>query len=85
MWYIFFIPFIVFLIIFLSAAVKIIRISKKSVDVLKPRANDIVNNRNSVPQNENKNVTMICEYCGSHVNSSETKCPSCGAGLRGKK
>ncbi len=84
----FVIPFIIFLITFLSIAISIFRAHRHAGGTVKDIINTVSAYAEQHAPKEVKPVepqTKICEYCGATIDAKATKCNACGARAKGNK
>ena len=87
MWFMFVIPFVIFIVIFLSIAGSMFGSHQKNVESMQTMVEEITRKKMEglATQTPLDNADHICEYCGSKIAEGEKKCAACGAGVKTKK
>ena len=86
----FFIPiiiFVVFFVVFLVIGLSATKMHKHSADTMTDMISTISAYADKQAKSFEDNIakysaTKICEYCGSSISASSTKCNSCGAKIK---
>ena len=82
--FIFFVPFMMFLIIFSSIVASLVKGHKQSEDSMQSMVEEISKQRTGEAELVNAQ-SAACEYCGSKMLSGDVKCKSCGAKIKNRK
>ena len=88
----FFLPFVifgVFFVVFLVIGLNAFKSHKHTTDTMTNMINTVsayaekqTTDISQQADNQAKQETKICEYCGSIISANETKCNSCGAKIK---
>jgi len=84
MWFMFVVPFIVFIVIFLSIAINMFFGHRNTGDTMRDMVNTISAYAEQKTQETFKEVKedKTCEYCGAIIKKNSNKCDSCGAKVK---
>ena len=73
-----------FLIIFSSIVVSLVKGHKQSEDSMQSMVEEISKQRAGEAELVNAQ-SLVCEYCGSNISFNDIKCKSCGAEIKNRK